>query len=61
MSAQQNDAPDTGPRRSDARRLGPYETAYDVRRGYEGEEARRGGSSRRDLPDPVWIGRRRED
>ena len=60
MPAQQNDTPDAGPRRSEAPRLGPYETAYDICRGYDGEGSPRGGSGRRALPDPVWIGRDRD-
>ncbi|HEX8272542.1 MAG TPA: hypothetical protein VF615_07790 [Longimicrobiaceae bacterium] len=50
---------------SDARTrvLGPYETAYDVRHGYEGADPAAPGFhlvSRAAAPDPVYIGRRRE-
>ena len=42
-----------------ARRLGPYETAYDVRRGYDDTAGER-EPERRVAPEAVLVGRRRE-
>lgn len=47
------------PARDDARGLGPYEAAYDVRRGYD-EPAPDGEAALRAAPEPVLIGRRRD-
>ncbi|MEW5926458.1 MAG: hypothetical protein AB1941_03125 [Gemmatimonadota bacterium] len=46
-----------------ARVLGPYETAYDVRRGYDDADPAVPGLhlvSRAAAPEPVYVGRRRE-
>jgi hypothetical protein len=43
-----------------ARVLGPYETAYDVRRGYDEAGAPELLAVRRADPEAVWMGRRRE-
>jgi hypothetical protein len=43
-----------------ARVLGPYETAYDVRRGYDEVGVPELRSLRRADPEAVWMGRRRE-
>lgn len=45
--------------RGRSRRLGPYETAYEVRRGYDdpGDAAAPVPAA---TPEPVWIGRRRD-
>jgi hypothetical protein len=45
---------------ADARVLGPYETAYDVRRGYDEAGAPELRAVRRADPEAVWMGRRRE-
>lgn len=43
-----------------ARVLGPYETAYDVRRGYDEAGVPELRAVRRADPEAVWMGRRRE-
>lgn len=43
-----------------ARVLGPYETAYDVRRGYDEAGLPELRAVRRADAEAVWIGRRRE-
>jgi hypothetical protein len=50
------------PLRADARAraLGPYETAYDVRRGYDDVALPELRPARRADPEAVWMGRRRE-
>ncbi len=60
-----NPAPEALRRASDvhARPLGPYETAYDVRRGYDDPDPPAHGLhpvSRAAAPEPVYVGRRRE-
>ncbi|MET0396177.1 MAG: hypothetical protein ABW277_05105 [Longimicrobiaceae bacterium] len=42
-----------------SRALGPYETAYDVRRGYDAALPELHPVRRAD-PEAVWMGRRRE-
>ncbi len=43
-------------------RLGPYQTEYDVRRGYDEEPSRPDRATlHRAFHDPGWIGRRRDD
>ena len=42
------------------RALGPYETAYDVRRGYDETALPELRAVRRPDPEAVWMGRRRE-
>lgn len=43
-----------------SRVLGPYETAYDVRRGYDDVALPELRAVRRADPEAVWMGRRRE-
>lgn len=45
---------------SASRALGPYETAYDVRRGYNDVVLPELHAVRRADPEAVWMGRRRE-
>ncbi|HEX2187369.1 MAG TPA: hypothetical protein VHG51_00665 [Longimicrobiaceae bacterium] len=45
--------------RDPARRLGPYETAYEVRRGYD-ETGPVPPPSPAERREPAWMGRRRE-
>ncbi len=47
------------PRSHSARNLGPYETAYDVRRGYD-EPGADTPAAPRPAQETAWMGRRRE-